>query len=99
MAQIFLLLMPINQESMWLISMQNSAITVSQMHNTNILSNGSGWGKDIILWSFEHNESDIKLQFVLYSSAYMQNISSNIFIILGSKHFTSENGALVFFFF
>ena len=99
MAQIFLLFMPITQESIWLISMPNSAITVSRMHipPKNTLSKVSGWGEEIRLWSFKQNESDIKLNFVLNSSAYMRKISSTIFFILGSTHFTSENWVLVLF--
>ena len=89
--------MPMTQESMWLISMPNAAIAVSQMNipPEKTLSKGSGWRKDILLWSFKQNESGTKLNFVLNSSAYMRNISSNIFVILESKHFTPENGVLV----
>ena len=77
--------MPISQDSLLLISMPNYAMTVSQM---NIPSKTLiGWGKEILLWSFEYNERDVKLNFVLNCSAYMQNISSNSFNILGSKHF------------
>ena len=80
--------MPISQESLLLISMPNSAMTVSNEHTLkNTLSKDSGWGKEILLWSFEYNERDIKLNFVLNSSAYIQKISSNSFNILGSKHF------------
>ena len=90
--------MPMTQESMWLISMPNAAKAVSQINiPPKTLSKGSGWGKDILLWSFQQNKRGIKLNFVLNSSAYMQRISSNIFLILGSKHFTSENGVLVLF--
>ena len=103
MVQVFLRFMPMTQESMWLMCMPNSAITVSQMHlppplpptHTN-LPKGNGWDKEIV-WSFEMNENDINLNYVLNISAYMQNISSSIFFILESKHFTSENGVLVFF--
>ena len=46
--------MLISQESLLLISMHNSALTVSQMHILiNTLSKGSGWGKEIPLWSIE----------------------------------------------
>ena len=48
MDQIFLMFMPMNPESMWLLPMHNSAISVSQMHiHPNTLSKGSGWGKEI----------------------------------------------------
>ena len=66
MAQIFLLSMPINQESLWLISMPNSTITVSKMHipsKTHFQKAVDGAKKN--QWSFEQNESDIKLNFVL----------------------------------
>ena len=73
---------------------------MSHMHKPpKHLSKGSGCGKEIILWSFEQNGSDIKLKCVLNNSANMRNISSNIIIVLGSKHFTSENGVMIFFFF
>ena len=85
--------MPMNQESMLLISMPDSA----NAHTPKTLSKGSGWGKEIILLSFEQNESGIKLNFVFDSSAYMQRISSNSIIILGSIHFASENEVLVLF--
>ena len=100
--------MPMTQEFVWLIFMPNSAMTMSQMHplkkhkkkkhkkNNNTLSLGSGWGKKFV-WSFEQNKSYINLNYVLNISAYMQNISSSIFFILESKHFTSENGILVLF--
>ena len=39
---------PINQESLLMIPMPNSAYTLK-----NTLSKGSGWGKEILLWSFE----------------------------------------------
>ena len=44
-------------------------------------------GKEILLCSFMQNKSDIKLIYVLNSSAYMSNISSNSFTNIGSKHF------------
>ena len=62
--------MPINQETLLMIPMPNSAITVSQMHiPSKALSKGSGLGKEILLWLFEKSESDITLNFVLNSSA------------------------------
>ena len=71
MAQIVQPFMPMNQESIWLIFLLNSAITVSHMHiPPKHLLKDSGWGKEIILWSFEQNESDIKLNFLSNSSAY-----------------------------
>ena len=80
--------MPISQESLLLISIPNCAMTVSNEHTLkNTLSKGSGWSKEILLWSFEWNESVIKLNFVLNSTAYTQKKSSNSFNILGSKDF------------
>ena len=81
----------------WLISLPEYAINVSQMHiYQNTFSNGSGWGKEIILWLFEQNESDIKPNFVLNNLTNMRKISSNSFLILGSLHFTSDNGRFNF---
>ena len=44
-----------NKESLLLISMPHSDIAVSQMHipPKHTLSKGSGWGKEILLWSFK----------------------------------------------
>ena len=73
---------------MLLIPMPISTITVSKMHippKTHSLSKGSGWGKEIRLWSFEQNESDIKLNSVLNSSAKHAK-DFLLFLILGSKH-------------
>ena len=78
---------------MRLFNMPNSAIILSQMHIQNPhptnkkKSKGSGLGKEILPWSFEQNDSDIKVYFVFNRSAYMRKISSNSFILLGSKHF------------
>ena len=56
----------------------------------NILSKCSGWGKEL-----RADESDIELNFVLNGLAkYILTISSNSFIIPGSKHFTSDNVVL-----
>ena len=76
MAQIFLLFMTMTQESIWLISMLNSAITLyqctyinpppkktKQTNKKKHTLKSSGWGKEIHLWSFEQNESDTKLDF------------------------------------
>ena len=76
--------MPISQESLLLISMPNSAITVSQMHipsKTHFQRAVGGVKK------FFCGQCDIKLNYVLNSSAYMQIISSDSFSILWSKHF------------
>ena len=91
--------MPISQESLLLISMPNSAITVSQMHTpSKTLSKGSGWGKEILLWSFESNESDIKLNFVLNSSAYMQKKNlQTVSIYWEASIFISDNGVFTLF--
>ena len=101
MVQIFLLFMSINKESILLISTPTSYINVSQIYplppTTNVQKAMGGFKK--LLWSFEHNESDIKFNVIIFlnSSAYMRNISSNSFILSGSKHFTSDNGVLVLF--
>ena len=47
--------------------------------------------------SFEINKSDIKLNFVLNNSHYLQKISSNSLINLGSSIFISDNGFFVMF--
>ena len=49
------------------------------------------------MWSFEWNESYTKLNFVSNSSAYLQKISSNSFIILEANNFISDNGVLTLF--
>ena len=61
--------------------MPNSATTVLNLLNAHtpctpkhILIKGSGWGYEIFLWLIEQNESDIKFNFVLNSSAYMRTI-------------------------
>ena len=83
MAQIFLLF-----QKIILIPMPNSTITASQYtYPQNTLSKRSRWGKEIHLWLFEQNESDIKFNFVFNSSAYMRKISSKSGIDLGSTHF------------
>ena len=72
MAQIFLLLMPMTQDSMWLNSMPNSAITVSHMHippKTHFQKSVGGVKK--LFCDHSSRNSDIKLNFVLNSSAYM----------------------------
>ena len=82
--------MPISQESLLLTSMPNSAMIVSQMNTpskTHFEKAVGGVKKFFYRWSFEYNERDIKLNFVLNSSADMQKISSNSFNILESKHF------------
>ena len=65
--------MPLNQELMLLISMPDSDINVSQMHipPKSHFQKAVGMVK-IIMWSFEQNENDIKLNFVLNISAYMR---------------------------
>ena len=74
------------------------SICVSNAHTPrNTLSKSSGRGKEILLWSFAQNESDIKLNFVLYSSAYTQKFSSNISLYWEANIFTSDNGVLVLF--
>ena len=70
---------------MLLISMPNSAIKcVPNAHTPkNKLLKGSGWGKEnFLLRLFDQNESDIRLDLVMNSSAYMRNISLNSFIIM-----------------
>ena len=81
--------MPINQESLLMIPMPHSAITVSQMHipSKTHFQKAVGGVKKFFCVSFEWNESNTKLNFVLNRSAYMQKKSSNWFNILGSKHF------------
>ena len=55
------------------------------------LSKGGGWGKDFFLWSFELNESDIKIN--AYRLAYMKTVSLYLEAII----FISDNGVLVLF--
>ena len=67
--------MSMNQESMRPISLPNSVIIVSQMHppppkNTLSKGSGGGGGREILLRSFEKNESNIKLNFVLHSKQF-----------------------------
>ena len=82
-----------------MIPVPNSAITVSQMHipSKSPLSKGSGWGKELLLWSFKENESDIKLNFVLNSSAYIQKNLQTVSIYWEASIFISNNGVLTLF--
>ena len=100
MAQIFLLFTPMTQESIWPISMPNSVITVSRLSNAHTLKTHTfkrQWDTEILLWSFKHNKSDIKFNFVLNNSHRMQTISSISFIILGRKHFYHWQSGLILF--
>ena len=87
MAQIFLRVTPVTQESIWPISMPNSVITVSNAHTLKTHTFKRQWDTEILLRSFKQNKSDIKFNFVLNNSHRMQMISSISFIILGRKHF------------
>ena len=85
--------MPINQESLLLISMPNSAITVSQMH----IPPKTHFQKAVgVVKKFFWNKSDIKSNFVLNSSAYMQQISS-VSLYWEANIFISDNGVLTLF--
>ena len=72
---------------------------VSNAHTLkNTLSKDSGWGKEILLWSFELNESDTKLNFVLNSSTYMQKKNlQTVSLYLEASIFISDNGVLTLF--
>ena len=76
--------MRINQESLLMILVPNSAITIT--NTIKKLTLKRQWER-IFLRSFEKSESYIKLNIVLNISAFMQNYSSNNFNILGSKQF------------
>ena len=78
-----------------MIPMPNYAITVSQKkaHSPkNTLSKGNGWGKESLLWSVEQNESDIKLNFILNNSAYVQRFLQTVSLCWKTNIFTSDNG-------
>ena len=94
MAQIFLQFMHMNQESIWQVSMPYYFITVPQMHipPKSHFQKAMGGVK-----KFFCDYSSSKLNFVLNNSHYMQNSSSNSFVILGSNIFISDNGVLVLF--
>ena len=81
--------MAINQESILLISMPNSAKTVSQMHipPKTHFQKAVGGVRKLFCGHSSRIKSDIKLNFVLNSSSCMQKIYSNSFIILESKPF------------
>ena len=49
------------------------------------------------MWSFQENESDIKLNFVLNSSAYMQKILQTVSIKWEASIFISDKGVLTLF--
>ena len=76
--------MSINQESLLLNSIPNSAITVSQMHKPpkSHFQMTVGGVKKLFCGRLS-KMSDITLNFI----SNMQNIFSNSFIILGRKHF------------
>ena len=79
--------------------MPNSTITVSRMNipSKNTPSKGSGWGIEILLWSFEWNESDIKLNFVLNKSACMKKNLQTVSIYWEASIFISDSGVLTVF--
>ena len=87
MAQIFLWVTPMTQESIWPISMPNSVITVSNANTLKTHTFKRQCDTEILLWSFKQNKSDIKFNFALNNSHQMRMISSISFIILGRKHF------------
>ena len=71
---------------------------VSNAHTLkHTLSKDSGWGNEILLWSFEKNESDTKLNFVLNSSAYMPKNLQTVSIYWEASIFISDNGVLTLF--
>ena len=92
--------MRINQESLLMILVPNSAITIT--NTIKKLTLKRQWER-IFLRSFEKSESYIKLNIVLNISAFMQNYSSNNFnissIIINNKasNFISDNGVLTMF--
>ena len=75
--------------------MPNSVSNEHTLKNT--LSKGSGWGNEILMQSIEYNESDIKLNFVLNSSAYMQKILQTVSIYWEASIVISDNGVLTLF--
>ena len=80
---------------MLLISMPNSAITVSQIPPKHFQKAGDGVKK-----IFCGHSSKIKLNFVLNCSAYIRNISSNlqtVSLYWEANIFTSDNGVWVLF--
>ena len=83
--------MHINQESLFIIPVPNSAITVSQMHipSKPHFQNAVGRVKKFLLWSFEQNESNINLNFVLNSSAYMPKNLQTVSIGTWKQAFSS----------
>ena len=91
--------MSISQESLFLISMPNSAITVSQMNiplKTHFQKAVGGVKKFFCGHSSRMKVTSI-LNFVLNSSACMQKNSSNSFKYWEASIFISDNGVLTVF--
>ena len=61
---------PLQKENKRKKNQKNNKSNNKNNKQTNRLSKGSGWGKEIIMWSFEQNESDIKVNSVLNRSGF-----------------------------
>ena len=56
-----------------------------------------GYLTEILMWSLEENEGDIKLNFVLNNSGYCERYIQTVSLYWEATIFTSDNGVLVLF--